>query len=46
MDQGIRQYDDKGNMYYAYGGDFNPYDASDNNFSANGLVSPDRVPNP
>ena len=26
VDQGIRQYDDKGNMYYAYGGDFNPYD--------------------
>ena len=46
VDQGIRQYDDKGNMYYAYGGDFNPYDASDNNFCANGLVSPDRVPNP
>lgn len=46
VDQGIRQYDEKGNMYYAYGGDFNPYDASDNNFCANGLISPDRIPNP
>ena len=46
VDQGIRRYDENGNMYYAYGGDFNPYDASDNNFCANGLISPDRVPNP
>lgn len=31
---------------YAYGGDFNKYDGSDNNFCDNGLISPDRVPNP
>ena len=31
---------------YAYGGDYNNYDPSDNNFNCNGLVSPDRVPNP
>ncbi len=31
---------------YAYGGDYNSYDPSDNNFNCNGLVSPDRVPNP
>ncbi|EYA82095.1 beta galactosidase small chain family protein [Bacteroides fragilis str. S24L34] len=31
---------------YGYGGDFNKYDASDNNFNDNGLVSPDRRPNP
>ncbi|NCC10136.1 MAG: DUF4981 domain-containing protein [Bacteroidia bacterium] len=31
---------------YGYGGDFNKYDASDNNFCDNGLISPDRVPNP
>lgn len=31
---------------YGYGGDFNKYDASDNNFNDNGLISPDRVPNP
>ena len=29
-----------------YGGDFNRYDASDNNFLDNGLISPDRKPNP
>ena len=31
---------------FKYGGDYNTYDASDNNFNCNGLVSPDRVPNP
>ncbi|MBR3472655.1 MAG: DUF4981 domain-containing protein [Prevotella sp.] len=31
---------------YTYGGDYNQYDPSDNNFNCNGLVSPDRVPNP
>lgn len=31
---------------YTYGGDYNDYDASDNNFNCNGLISPDRVPNP
>ena len=31
---------------YGYGGDFNKYDASDNNFNDNGLISPDRCPNP
>ena len=31
---------------YGYGGDFNKYDASDNNFNDNGLISPDRRPNP
>lgn len=35
-----------GHWIYAYGGDFNPYDASDNNFCDNGLISPDRRPNP
>ncbi len=33
-------------MIYAYGGDFNRFDACDNNFCDNGLISPDRVPNP
>lgn len=45
-DQGLRKYDDKGRMIFTYGGDYNNYDASDNNFCNNGLVSPDRVPNP
>lgn len=31
---------------YGYGGDFNKYDASDNNFNDNGLIGPDRRPNP
>ena len=34
------------NVLYTYGGDYNSYDPSDNNFNCNGLVSPDRVPNP
>lgn len=35
-----------GITFYAYGGDFNRYDASDYNFMDNGLISPDRRPNP
>ncbi len=46
VDQSIRWTGDNGAMIYAYGGDFNPYDGSDFNFCDNGLISPDRVPNP
>lgn len=46
VDQSIRWTGKDGRMIYAYGGDFNRYDGSDNNFCDNGLVSPDRVPNP
>lgn len=46
VDQSIRWKTPGGKSFYAYGGDFNPYDASDNNFCDNGLVSPDRKPNP
>lgn len=46
VDQSIRRKGKNGIGIYAYGGDFNPYDASDQNFCDNGLVSPDRVPNP
>lgn len=46
VDQGLRGKDSNGNMIYTYGGDYNAYDASDNNFNCNGLISPDRVPNP
>lgn len=35
-----------GVQIYAYGGDFNKYDGSDDNFCDNGLISPDRNPNP
>ena len=46
VDQAFRAYTKDGKMICAYGGDYNPYDASDNNFNCNGLISPDRVPNP
>lgn len=46
VDQSIRWKDDKGRTIWAYGGDFNTTDPSDQNFCDNGLVSPDRVPNP
>ena len=46
VDQSLRKTDAEGREIYAYGGDYNPYDASDNNFNDNGLISPDRVPNP
>lgn len=46
VDQGIRKTGKNGAEIYAYGGDYNSWDGSDNNFCVNGLVSPDRVPNP
>lgn len=46
VDQGLRGTGKNGEMIYTYGGDYNPYDASDNNFNINGLISPDRVPHP
>lgn len=46
VDQGLRKYNDKGEMFYAYGGDYNLYDPTDNNFNCNGLISPDRRANP
>lgn len=46
VDQSIRWKNKDGKEIYAYGGDFNRYDASDNNFLDNGLISPDRQPNP
>ena len=46
VDQGLRGKDAKGNMIYTYGGDYNSYDPSDNNFNCNGFISPDRKPNP
>ncbi len=46
VDQSIHWKNKKGIDIYAYGGDFNTYDASDNNFLDNGLVNPDRIPNP
>ncbi len=46
VDQGIRGYAKNGNIIYKYGGDFNLWDASDNNFNINGLINPDRIINP
>ncbi|WP_195476164.1 glycoside hydrolase family 2 TIM barrel-domain containing protein [Bacteroides finegoldii] len=46
VDQSVRWPGKNGKMIYAYGGDFNRFDASDINFCNNGLISPDRVPNP
>ena len=46
VDQSLRWTGKDGVQIYAYGGDFNRYDGSDQNFCDNGLISPDRVPNP
>ncbi|WP_159518005.1 glycoside hydrolase family 2 TIM barrel-domain containing protein [Sunxiuqinia indica] len=46
VDQSIHWENEDAQLIYAYGGDFNPYDATDNNFLDNGLISPDRKPNP
>lgn len=46
VDQSLRWKNKQGITFYAYGGDWNPYDASDNNFVNNGLINPDRTPNP
>jgi beta-galactosidase len=46
VDQGLREVDDKGRMYFTYGGDYGKNMPSDNSFCINGLVNPDRIPNP
>jgi hypothetical protein len=46
VDQSLHWKNKEGISFYAYGGDWSPYDASDNNFMDNGLISPDRKPNP
>ena len=46
VDQSLRWTGKNGATIYAYGGDFNKTDATDQNFCDNGLISPDRVPNP
>lgn len=45
VDQSLRDYR-SGNMIYTYGGDYGRYTVDDNNFCSNGLISPDRKPNP
>ncbi|MBD0404678.1 glycoside hydrolase family 2 TIM barrel-domain containing protein [Flammeovirga sp. EKP202] len=47
VDQGLQTYDGNGNMYWAYGGDFNAQMyPNQENFCLNGLVDPDRKPHP
>lgn len=46
VDQSVR-WKGKGNVdIYAYGGDFNRFETEHNNYCDNGLVNPDRIPNP
>lgn len=46
VDQSNHWKNKNGVAIYGYGGDFNKYDGSDNNFCDNGLISPDRKLNP
>lgn len=46
VDQSLHGRNAKGQLIYKYGGDYNDYDASDKNFCDNGLINPDRIPNP
>lgn len=39
-------YDQLRKIEYGYGGDYNDYDPSDNNFNCNGIIGPDRQWNP
>lgn len=46
VDQGLRDTNAQGKQIYTYGGDYGRYPASDHNFNNNGLINPDRKPNP
>ena len=46
VDQSIWKSNDKGERYYAYGGDYGMDMPSDNTFLNNGIVFPDRTPQP
>jgi beta-galactosidase len=47
VDQGLAAKDDSGRDYWAYGGDIGGYQYThDQNFCANGLITPDRKPHP
>ena len=45
VDQGLRKTSDNGKEFWAYGGDFGDK-PNDKNFCINGIVMPDRKPNP
>jgi beta-galactosidase len=47
VDQGFAKTNEKGELFWAYGGDYGPPDTpSDGDFCCNGLVAPDRTPHP
>lgn len=47
MDQGLQMKTKDGEIYYGYGGDFEPEGTyNDNNFCANGIIGADRKPHP
>ncbi|MBQ6965938.1 MAG: DUF4981 domain-containing protein [Bacteroidaceae bacterium] len=47
IDQGFRGKSKvTGKEIWTYGGDYGRFPASDNNFNCNGVINPDRVPNP
>lgn len=46
VDQGLRVKNKQGKTIYAYGGDFGRNPTSDHNFNCNGIINPDRKPNP
>ncbi|MDF1698066.1 MAG: glycoside hydrolase family 2 TIM barrel-domain containing protein [Saprospiraceae bacterium] len=46
VDQSIWKTNDKGERYYAYGGDYGENMPTDNSFLNNGIVFPDRSPQP
>ncbi len=46
VDQSVWKSNDKGERYYAYGGDYGENMPTDNSFLNNGIVFPDRTPQP
>lgn len=47
VDQGLDAYEADGRHYWAYGGDFNAQEyTNDENFCCNGVILPDRTPHP
>ena len=46
VDQALHGTDKDGVKIYKYGGDWNDYDPSDNNFNCNGIINPDREYHP
>jgi len=46
VDQALHGKDSEGRRINTYGGDYNTYDPSDNNFNCNGFITTDRIPAP